>query len=73
MYHHTHAITPTQQAANGAMEIFVGGSRTENIPQMLVGLSVLQSSTEAQVHAAMQFVHTSQGVTIAEMEALLTR
>ena len=73
MYHRTFPIAPTQQATNGALEIYVGGARAENIPQMLIGLSVLQSASADQVHAAMHFVQTSLGITIAEIEGLLAR
>jgi hypothetical protein len=73
MYHRVYPITPSQEAANGALDIFVEGCRNGNVRQQLIGLSVLQSATAAQVHAAMPFAQTSQGVTAAEIGAMLTR
>ena len=73
MYHREYPITPSQQATNGAFDIFVEGCRKDNVPQQLFGLSVLRSATEAQVHAAMPFVQTSQQVSLAEIEAMLVR
>jgi hypothetical protein len=73
MYHREYPITPDQPATNGALDIFVEGCRKDNIRQQLFGLSVLRSATEAQLHAAMPFVQTSQQVTLAEIQALLTR
>lgn len=73
MYHRENPITPTQQATNGALDMFVEGCRKDNVPQMLFGLSVLRNATEAQVHAAMPFVQVSQRVTLAEIETMLTR
>ena len=71
MYHRLHSITPTQQATNGALDIFVEGFRRANTRQMLMGLSVLSGATEAQVHAAMPFVQASQQVTAAEIQSML--
>ena len=71
MYHRLHSITPTQQAINGALDIFVEGFRRDQSHQMLIGLSVLSSATEAQVHAAMPFVQASQRVTAAEIQSML--
>jgi hypothetical protein len=73
MYHREYSITPSQQATNGALDIFVEGCRTDNMRQQLFGLSVLRSATEAQVHAAMPFVQVSQGVTPAEITAMFAR
>ena len=72
MYHREYPITPSQQAANGALDIFVEGFRKGDVRQMLFGLSVLRSATEVQVHAAMPVVQVSQRVTRAEILAMLT-
>ncbi len=73
MIHREYPITPSQQATNGALDIFVEGCRKDNVPQMLFGLSVLRSATEAQVHAAMPIVQASQRVSVAEIEAMFAR
>ena len=73
MIYREHPITPTQQAANGALDIFVEGFRKDSATQMLFGLSVLRSATEAQVHAAMLVVQASQRVTRAEIDAMLAQ
>jgi hypothetical protein len=73
MYHREYPITPSQQATNGALSIFVEGCQKDNVRQQLFGLSVLRSATEAQVHAAMSFAQTSHGVTLAEIHAMLAR
>ena len=71
MYHREHPITPSQQATNGALDLFVAGSRLDDVRQQLIGLSVLRSATEAQIHAAMPFVEVSQRVTRAQIEAII--
>ena len=73
MYHREYPITLTQQATNGALNIFVEGCREDNVRQQLFGLSILRSATEAQVHAAMPSVEASQRVTLAEIHAMLAR
>jgi hypothetical protein len=73
MYHREYPITPSQEAANGALSIFVEGCQKDDMRQQLFGLSVLRSATEAQVHAAMPFAQTSRGVTLAEIQAMLAR
>lgn len=73
MYHREYPITPSQQATNGALDIFVEGCRKGDVRQQLFGLSVLRSATEAQIHAAMPLVQASQHVTQAELAALLVR
>lgn len=73
MYPREYPITPSQQATNGALCIFVEGCRKDDVRQQLFGLSVLRSATEAQVQAAMPFVESSQHVTRAEIEAMLVR
>ncbi len=73
MQHREYSVPPTQQATDGALDIFVEGCRKDNVRQMLFGLSVLRNATEAQVHAAMPFVLANQQVTVAEIEAMLAR
>ena len=73
MYHREYPITPSQQATNGALSIFVEGCQKDNIRQQLFGLAVLSSATEAQVQSAMPFAQTSHGVTLAEIQAMLAR
>jgi len=73
MYHRLHPISPTQQATNGALDIFVAGFRQENVRDMLIGLSVLSNATEAQVHEAMAFVQTSQQVTPDQIQSMLAQ
>lgn len=72
MINREYPITPTQQAANGALDLFVDSFRQNQIKPMLIGLSVLRSATEAQVLAAMTFVQASRNVTAAEIHAMLT-
>lgn len=71
MYPNNTIITPSQQAVNGALDIFVEGHRKDDAKQMLVGLTVLRSSTEAQLHAAMEFLRVNQRATLVEMTAML--
>jgi hypothetical protein len=71
MYHREYPITPTQQATNGALNIFIAGYRHENAREMLIGLSVLSSATETQVNAAIQSVQANHGATVAEISAML--
>lgn len=73
MYHREYPITPSQQATNGALSIFVEGCQKDNVRQQLFGLSVLRSATEAQVHAAMPFAQKAHGATLAEIQAMLVR
>ena len=73
MYHREYSITPSQEATNGALSIFVEGCQKDDARQQLFGLSVLRSATEAQVHAAMPFVEAGQRVTRAEIHAMLAR
>ena len=71
MSHREYPITPNQQAANGALDIFVEGRLKQDIPQQLFGLSVLRNATDAQVRTAMRFVQASQRATQSEIEAML--
>ena len=72
MINREYPITPTQQAANGALDLFVDGFRQNNLRQMLIGLAVLRSATEAQVMAAIPFVQATQSVSATEIQAMLT-
>ncbi|MBL9186206.1 MAG: hypothetical protein JNK23_01875 [Opitutaceae bacterium] len=71
MYHREYPITPSQQAAHGALGIFVEGHRKDDVRQMLVGLSVLRSATAAQIQSAMAAMQAGQRATIVEIEAML--
>jgi hypothetical protein len=73
MHHREYPITPSQEATNGALDIFVEGCRKDDVRQQLFGLSVLGSATEAQVRAAMPYAQARQGVTLAEIEGMLAR
>lgn len=73
MYHREYPIIPGQPATNGALSIFVEGCQKDDVRQQLIGLSVLRSATEAQVHAAMAFAQTTHGVTLAAIHAMLAR
>ncbi len=73
MHHRENPITPSQQAVTGALSIFVGGCRNEDVRQQLFGLSVLRSATAAQVLAALPAVAVIRGVTEAAIRALLVR
>ena len=73
MYKRTYPITPSQPATNGALDVFVEGFQKNDVPQMLWGLSVLSSATEAQVHAAMLVVETTRHTTPAEITAMLAQ
>jgi hypothetical protein len=73
MYHREYPITPSQQATNGALSIFVEGCQKDDMRQQLFGLSVLRSATEAQVHCAMPYAQRSHGATLAEIHAMLAR
>lgn len=66
-----HPITPTQQAINGAMDIFVEGHLTDNIPRMLIGLTVLRSATESQVQTAMRLEQAVRPLSLARIQAML--
>lgn len=71
MYHREFPITPSQQAINGALSIYVEGGKMEDIRQMLFGLSVLRHATEDQIRIAMPSVQASQGVTSTAIENML--
>jgi hypothetical protein len=73
MYHHEYPITLRQEAANGALSIFVEGCEKGDVRQQLFGLSVLRSATEAQVHSAVRSVQVSQHTSEAGIMALFAR
>jgi hypothetical protein len=73
MYHREYAITPTQAATNGAMDIFVEGCRKDDARGALFGLSVLRSATAEQLQAAISAVEISRQVPRAEIEAMFLR
>ncbi len=65
-------ITPTQQATNGAMDIFVEGHLANNIPQMLFGLEVLRSATESQVQTAMRLEQAIRPLSLGQIQAMFS-
>lgn len=73
MYHREYPISPSQQAINGALSIYVEGGRKDDVPQMLFGLSVLRHATEEQIDVAMPFVQASQHMTRIEIQEMLTK
>ena len=73
MYHREYPISPSQEATNGALSIFVEGCQKDDVRQQLFGLSVLRSATDAQVHFAIPHAQKSHGVTLAEIHAMLAR
>lgn len=73
MIHREYPITPSQQATNGALDIFVDGCQRNNVKQQLFGLSVLQSATAAQLEAAMPTALANRGVTRAQLDAMFSR
>lgn len=70
-FRRTYPMTPSQQAANGALDIFVEGFRRADAAQMIFGLSVLRNATAAQVEAAMVFVQSTGRATPAEIGVML--
>jgi hypothetical protein len=73
MYHREYPITPSQHAINGALCIYVGGGKKDDVRQMLFGLSVLRHGTEAQIETAISFVQTSQRMTRNEIQEMLVK
>ncbi len=65
-------ITPSQQATNGAMDIFVEGHQKERTEQMLFGLEVLRSATESQVQTAIRMVNASRRIPVAQIQAMFS-
>jgi hypothetical protein len=63
-------ISPTQQATNGALDIFVVGHQMGLVSQMLFGLEVLVSATESQVQTAIRFVHAMRRLPVVEIQAM---
>ncbi|HRE04956.1 MAG TPA: hypothetical protein PKX00_05065 [Opitutaceae bacterium] len=64
-------FVPTQQAVNGALDLFVTGSRRSDFLSQRIGLAVLSSATEVQVQSAMDTLQGQRIATVAEIEALL--
>lgn len=73
MYRLEHPIVPSQEAANGALDIFVAGCGKDDVRQMLVGLSVLRSATVGQVDAAIDCIASRRQLPRAAVAALLAR
>lgn len=73
MYHREYPITPSQQAINGALCIYVEGGKKDDARQMLFGLSVLRHATHEQIQAAMPSVQTSHRMTRIEIQDMLAK
>jgi hypothetical protein len=73
MYHREYPITPSQQAVNGALSIYVEGGKKDDMRQQLFGLSVLRHATEEQIAQAMPFVQQTQGMSRLAIQEMLTR
>ena len=73
MYHREYPITPSQEAINGALCIYVEGGKKDDARHMLFGLSVLRHATEQQIQAAMPSVQASQHLTQSEIQAMLAK
>lgn len=73
MYHRQYPISPSQEAINGALCIYVGAGKQADARAMLIGLSVLRHATEAQIETAMPFVQASQHVTRNEIQEMLAK
>ncbi len=70
MPHRARAITPSQQAIDGALAIYAEGRGKGDERQMLFGLSVLRSATNEQLRTAMPVLQTHQGMSTADVQAL---
>ena len=73
MYHREYPITPSQQAINGALSIYVEGGKKDDVRQQLFGLSVLRHATEEQIQVATQFVQFEQSISNGEIQEMLAR
>lgn len=73
MYHREYPISPSQEAINGALCIYVEGGRNDDVRQQLFGLSVLRHATEGQIQVAMPFVQQTQGLSSAAIYQMLAR
>lgn len=73
MYHREYPITPSQQAINGALSIYVEGGKKDDVRQMLFGLSVLRHATADQIRIAMPLVQVSQAMTSNAIQEMLVR
>jgi hypothetical protein len=73
MYHREYTITPSQQAINGALCIYVEGGKKDDNRQMLFGLSVLRHATEAQIAEAMPYVQATQRMTKSDIQDMLAK
>jgi hypothetical protein len=62
---------PSQQAINGALDIYVDGGRHGNIQHMLFGLEVLRDGTEAQIRSAILFVQSTHQLADGVIEHML--
>lgn len=70
-YRRTRLTVPTQQAANGALSIYLEGWARRNARQMLFGLAVLHDASVAQVEAAISTLSARHVATEAAIRAML--
>ncbi len=62
---------PSQQAINGALDLYVDGGKKDDVQQMLVGLAVLRHATETQIHAAVTVVRENRKLAEGEIQRML--
>jgi len=70
-YRRTHPTVPSQQAADGALAIYLEGWARKSARQMLFGLSVLRDASVAQVDSAIATLGARQIASEAEIRAML--
>lgn len=70
-YRRTHPTAPSQQAADGALAIYLEGWGRKSARQMLFGLSVLRDASIAQVDSAIATLDARQIASEAEIRAML--
>ena len=73
MYHREYPISPSQQAINGALSIYLEGGKKDDVRQMLFGLSVLRHATEEQIRLAMPVAEADQDLTSQQIREMLAR
>ncbi len=61
----------TQEAANGALDIFVDGHLHGMLSKQIFGLTVLRDATATQVDTAMISAESEHHLTRAEIEAMI--
>lgn len=73
MNHREYPITPSQQAINGALSIFVEGGRKDDARKQLVGLSVLRHASEEQMKTALSAVAVNEHLAAGVIQEMLAR